>query len=91
MTSFPGNETTALHLLEEALHLHVNGERAPGGGETWSQWERRVEEFLRTERRRQFRASLRSSWRGDPYCTGDHSGDDAAEATSAAREGEAHG
>ena len=80
---------TAIRLLEEALHLRQNGERAPGGTETWAHWERRAETFLRTEHRREWRASLRSSygWRCDPYCPGDHSGDDAAEVTGAAREG----
>ena len=54
----------AIRLLEEALHLRQNGERAPGGNETWAQWERNAEEFLRTERRRQFRASLRGDTGG---------------------------
>ena len=65
MTSSPGDETTALRLLEEALHLHQNGERAPGGNETWALWEREAEAFLRTERRRALRASLRSGPAGD--------------------------
>ena len=51
--------TTAIRLLEAALYLRQNGERAPGGNETWAHWERRTEAFLRTERRREFRASLR--------------------------------
>ena len=38
---------TAVRLLEAALHLRMNGERAPGGNETWRDWERRVELFLR--------------------------------------------
>lgn len=37
----------AIQLLEEALHLRRNGERAPGGTETWRDWERRAGEFLR--------------------------------------------
>ena len=49
----------AIRLLEEALHLRQNGERAPGGTETWAHWERRAETFLRTEHRREWRASLR--------------------------------
>ena len=79
----------AIRLLAEALQLRMNGERAPGCTETWADWERRTEAWLRTERRRAFRASLRSpyGWRCDPYCPGDHSGDDAAEVTGAAREG----
>jgi hypothetical protein len=36
-------------LVEEALHLRQNGERAPGGSETWRDWERRAESFLRGE------------------------------------------
>ena len=39
---------TAIRLLEAALHLHMNGERAPGGDETWAEWEHAVEEFLRS-------------------------------------------
>ena len=38
---------TAIRLLEAALHLAQNGERAPGGNETWAQLWRDVEEFLR--------------------------------------------
>ena len=38
---------TAVRLLEQALHLRMNGERAPGGDETWRDWERDAEEFLR--------------------------------------------
>jgi hypothetical protein len=37
----------AVRLLEEALHLRMNGERAPGGNETWRDWERRAEKALR--------------------------------------------
>jgi hypothetical protein len=35
-------------LLEEALHLRMNGERAPGGNETWRDWDLRTETFLRS-------------------------------------------
>jgi hypothetical protein len=38
---------TAIRLLEAALHLRVNGERAPGGNETWRDWHREAERFLR--------------------------------------------
>jgi histidine triad (HIT) family protein len=38
----------AVKLLEEALHLLVNGERAPGGDETWHDWADRAERFLRS-------------------------------------------
>jgi hypothetical protein len=41
---------TAIRLLEEALHLRMNGERAPGGTETWQDWERRAETYLRSLR-----------------------------------------
>jgi hypothetical protein len=34
-------------LVEQALHLVVNGERAPGGNETWSEWAYRAERELR--------------------------------------------
>lgn len=37
----------AIRLLEEALHLRANGERAPGGNETWRDWDRKAERFLR--------------------------------------------
>ena len=39
---------TAVRLLEAALHLHMNGERAPGGEETWAGWQHEAEEFLRS-------------------------------------------
>jgi hypothetical protein len=38
---------TARKLLEYAYHLRVHGERAPGGTETWAEFDRRVEAFLR--------------------------------------------
>lgn len=37
----------AVTLLEYALHLCMHGENAPGGNETWSQWGRNAELFLR--------------------------------------------
>jgi hypothetical protein len=37
----------AIKLLEYALHLRMYGERAPGGNETWAQWDRDAEVFLR--------------------------------------------
>lgn len=37
----------AIRLIERALHLRMNGERAPGGTETWAQWDRDAETFLR--------------------------------------------
>lgn len=43
---------TAIRLLERALHLHQNGERAPGGSETWAGWVRDAEAFLRDAGRR---------------------------------------
>jgi hypothetical protein len=42
-----GDDETAVRLLEEALHLVQNGERAPGGNETWAAWARKTETFLR--------------------------------------------
>lgn len=41
--------TTAVELLEEALHLRMNGERAPGGNESWDEWDCKAEAFLRTD------------------------------------------
>jgi hypothetical protein len=41
-------EPPAVKLLEEALFLRMNGERAPGGNETWHDWEDRAERFLRS-------------------------------------------
>jgi len=37
----------ALRLLRLALHLRMHGERAPGGDETWAQFDRECEAFLR--------------------------------------------
>lgn len=38
---------TAVKLLEEALFLRINGERAPGGDENWPDWDRKTERYLR--------------------------------------------
>lgn len=43
-------ETEARRLVEQALHLAQNGERAPGGNETWAVWARRAEAWLREGR-----------------------------------------
>lgn len=40
-------EAEAAELLEYALNLRVCGERAPGGTETWREFDRRTEAFLR--------------------------------------------
>jgi len=40
------DEATAIRLLEEALHLRQNGERAPGGNETWRDWDKRADRFM---------------------------------------------
>jgi hypothetical protein len=40
-------EAEAARLLEYALHLRQHGERAPGGAETWAQFDRNAETFLR--------------------------------------------
>jgi hypothetical protein len=37
----------AVRLLEYALHLRMHGERAPGGNETWREFDVRAEAFLR--------------------------------------------
>lgn len=37
----------AIVLLEQALFLRQNGERPPGGNETWHDWDGRAERFLR--------------------------------------------
>ncbi len=37
----------AVALLEEALHLRMNGEYAPGGSENWHDWDSKAERFLR--------------------------------------------
>lgn len=42
-----GELEVAVSLLEEALFLCMNGERAPGGNETWGEWCRKTEFFLR--------------------------------------------
>lgn len=39
--------TEAVKLLRQALHLRTHGERAPGGTETWADWDRRAETLLR--------------------------------------------
>jgi histidine triad (HIT) family protein len=38
----------AIVLLEEALFLRMNGERAPGGNENWRDWDDKAERFLRS-------------------------------------------
>lgn len=38
----------AASLLEYALHLRMHGENAPGGSETWAEFDRKAEDFLRT-------------------------------------------
>lgn len=44
--AFQRREATAL--VEYALHLRMHGENAPGGTETWAQFDRKAEEFLRS-------------------------------------------
>lgn len=43
----PHRTDNAVTLLREALFLRQNGERPPGGSETWHDWDRRAERFLR--------------------------------------------
>ncbi|AHH20793.1 hypothetical protein NONO_c60170 [Nocardia nova SH22a] len=38
----------AVKILEYALHLRMYGERAPGGNETWQEFDRRCETFIRS-------------------------------------------
>ena len=38
----------AVKLLERVLHLRMNGERAPGGDETWPPLDRDIEAYLRS-------------------------------------------
>jgi hypothetical protein len=37
----------AIELLRYALHLRMSGERAPGGTETWREFDQRTETLLR--------------------------------------------
>lgn len=39
----------ALRIIDYALHLRMYGERAPGGDETWRDWDLMAESFLRRE------------------------------------------
>jgi hypothetical protein len=39
----------AIQILEYALHLRMYGERAPGGDETWRQFDQDCERFLRDQ------------------------------------------
>jgi hypothetical protein len=41
-------EQEAVRLVEEAIHLRMHGERAPGGTENWRDWERAAEVFMRS-------------------------------------------
>jgi len=43
-----GTEDELKGLVEEAMHLCVNGERAPGGNETWAAWHLKAERLLRS-------------------------------------------
>lgn len=38
----------AIRLLQDAFFLRQNGENAPGGTETWREWDGRCEAFLRS-------------------------------------------
>lgn len=49
-------QSAAVALVQYALHLRMHGERAPGGTETWAEFDRRAEEFLR---------SLPGGWDGE--------------------------
>lgn len=41
-------ESEAVRLLKYAFHLRQHGERAPGGNETWAQFDRDAEAYLRS-------------------------------------------
>lgn len=47
MTPTPERALSAVDLLRQALHLRMNGERAPGGNETWRDWDLKAEAYLR--------------------------------------------
>jgi hypothetical protein len=47
LTRVEGERDRATGLLEYALHLRMHGERAPGGDETWAEFDQRCEHFLR--------------------------------------------
>lgn len=40
------DNSETIELLEEALHLRMNGEYAPGGRENWPDWERKTVDLL---------------------------------------------
>ena len=44
---FDDVEAEALRLLRLGLHLRMYGERAPGGNETWAEWDRDTERLIR--------------------------------------------
>jgi hypothetical protein len=44
-----GSLAEAIRILEYALHLRMYGERAPGGDETWNEFDQQCEEFLRRQ------------------------------------------
>lgn len=47
LTAAERQRDDAIRLLIYALHLRMHGERAPGGDETWSQFDRDAEAYLR--------------------------------------------
>jgi hypothetical protein len=50
LTASIARRQQATELLQYALHLRMYGERAPGGDETWAEFDRRAEQFLRDGR-----------------------------------------
>lgn len=44
----PPDDPEAVRLLKYALHLRMHGECAPGGDETWAQFDREAEAYLRS-------------------------------------------
>ena len=69
--------TEALALLRQALHLRTHGERAPGGGETWADWDRQAETLLRAVDQPAGVVLVDDgswTWRWTPTDTGSYSG-----------------
>jgi hypothetical protein len=87
-----GKRREATGLLEYALHLRMHGENAPGGSETWQEFDRRAEEFLRTHgAAAALNATTAKAWADLAYemwaliCNSSHDGHGGAAATAAWR------
>lgn len=67
----------AFALLRQAHHLRTHGERAPGGSETWADWDRQAETLLRAADRQAGVVLVDDGswqWRWTPTATGSYSG-----------------